>query len=333
MDTLAIVPVTIDTTVEYDGLAIESMIEKQEKIRTILIVDDTPANVLLLESILSQEYITRAATRGSETLEIALSTQPDLILLDITLPDMDGYDVCRLLKKNAGTKNIPVIFVTAMLRAGDETRGFEAGGADYITKPFVNEAVVARVKVHLDLKEKHEGLDELNNSLKNRVWHNIATIREKNEALQRVETLRTEIEDDEEYAEYIIETIHEPLLVISSSLNILKTNSSFLETFKITSESTIGSLIYDLDSRQWDIPELRCLFEEILLIQSVCNDYEVDHVFKGIGRKILLINARRIFRKQTGLEFILLAIEDITEHRILEELIKKQGDGLLIGRL
>jgi PAS domain S-box-containing protein len=300
------------------------MIEKQEKIRTVLIVDDTPANVLLLEGILSQEYITRAATRGSEALEIALTTHPDLILLDIMLPDMDGYEVCRSLKRNAVTRNIPVIFITAIHSAGIEVLGFEAGGADYITKPFVNVVVVARVKAHLALKEKQEGLEEWNNSLKNRVWHNIATMREKNEALQRVETLKTEIEDDEEYAEGIIETILEPLVVVSSCLNILTTNSSFLETFKITSEETIGSLIYDLDNRQWDIPELRRLFEEILLNQSVCKGYEVDHVFQGVGRKIILINARRIFRKQTGSEIILLAIEDITERRMMEELIKNR---------
>jgi len=238
-------------------------IETQEKIRTVLIVDDTPANVLLLEGILSQEYTTRAATRGSEAIEIALTTQPDLILLDILLPDMDGYEVCRSLKRNAATSNIPVIFITALHNAGNEALGFEAGGADYITKPFVNVVVVARVKAHLALKEKQEGLEEWNNSLKNRVWHNITTMREKNEALQLVETLKAEIEDDEEYAEGIIKTIREPLVVVSSCLNILKANSSFFETFKITPEVTIGSLIYDLDNRQWDIPELRALLEDI----------------------------------------------------------------------
>lgn len=301
---------------------ITNMIEKQEKIRTILIVDDTAANVLLLEAILSQEYITRAAKLGSEALEIALTTQPDLILLDILLPDMDGYEVCRSLKGNAVTRNIPVIFITAIHNAGNEALGFEAGGADYITKPFVNVAVVARVKAHLDLKEKQEGLEEWNNSLKDRVWHNITTMREKNEALQRVETLKTEIDDEEEYAEDIIETVREPLVVVSSCLNILKANSSFFETFKITPEVTIGSLIYDLDNRQWDIPELRLLFEKILLNQSVCKDYEVDHVFQRVGRKIVLINARRILREQTGSEIILLAIEDVTERRMMEELIK-----------
>lgn len=302
-------------------MVIADMIVTQEKIRTVLIVDDTPTNVLLLESILSQEYTTRAATQGSEALEIALTTMPDLILLDIMLPDIDGYEVCRSLKSNPVTCNIPVIFITAMHSAGNEALGFEAGGVDYITKPFVNMVVVARVKAHLALFEKQEGLEEWNNSLQNRVWHNIATIREKNEALQRVETLKTEIEDDEEYAEGIFETIREPFVVVSSSLNILKANSRFYETFKITPELALGSLIYDIDNRQWDIPEIRLLFEEILLTQSVCKDYEVDLVFQNVGRKIILINARSTFRKQTGSEIILLAIEDITERRMTEEFI------------
>src|SRR5665647_913162 len=113
-------------------MVIANLLETEEKIRTILIVDDTPANISLFEAILSNEYLTRAATRGKEALEIAKKTPPDLILLDIMLPGMDGYEVCRALKSSSVTRNIPVIFVTAMLNASDETRGFEAGCVDYI---------------------------------------------------------------------------------------------------------------------------------------------------------------------------------------------------------
>lgn len=172
-----------------------NMLETEDKIRTILIVDDTPANVALFEAILSHEYLTRAAAGGKEALEIAQKTLPDLILLDIMLPDMDGYEVCRALKSSSVTKNIPVIFVTAMLNESDETRGFEAGGVDYITKPVVNAIVLARVKTHLALKETQDGLEEWNSKLKKRVWQDISTIREKNAALQNVEKLKTEIED------------------------------------------------------------------------------------------------------------------------------------------
>jgi len=176
-------------------MEIANLLETEERIRTILIVDDTPANVSLFEAILSNKYLTRAATRGKEALEIAKKTPPDLILLDIMLPGMDGYEVCRALKSCAVTRNIPVIFVTAMLNTSDETRGFEAGCVDYITKPFVNAVVLARIKTHLALKEAQDSLEEWNSNLQKRVWQDIGTIREKNAALHNVERLKTEIEN------------------------------------------------------------------------------------------------------------------------------------------
>ena len=110
------------------------MTKLQEKTRTILIVDDTPENASLLEAILSPEYTVRIATRGREAIQIASETAPDLILLDIMMPDMNGYEVCIALKSDSAMKSIPVIFVTALLNPGDEASGFEAGGVDYLTK-------------------------------------------------------------------------------------------------------------------------------------------------------------------------------------------------------
>ena len=95
------------------------MTEISEKIRTILIADDTPESASLLEAILSPEYAIKIATRGSEALQIARQTAPDLILLDVMMPDMNGYDVCRALQADTATKRIPVIFVTALLNHGD----------------------------------------------------------------------------------------------------------------------------------------------------------------------------------------------------------------------
>jgi putative two-component system response regulator len=163
------------------------MTEAEEKLKTILIVDDIPENVSLLEAILSSEYITRTAASGSEALDIARSTPPDLILLDIMMPDMNGYDVCKALKANPATRKIPVIFVTALLNSGDETRGFESGGVDYITKPVVGAIVRVRVKAHLALKEAQDGLEEWNRNLKKRLMQSITTIRNKTEALMSAE--------------------------------------------------------------------------------------------------------------------------------------------------
>ena len=121
-----------------------------------------------------------------------------------------------------------------------------------------------------------------------------------------------------EYSENIVETVREPLLVLNSDLKILSANSSFYHTFKVTPKETIGNFIYDLGNRQWDIPKLRLLLEEILPTNAVFNDYEVDHVFQSIGRKIMLLNARQIFRKDIGSHIILLAMEDVTERKQLE---------------
>ena len=135
--------------------------------------------------------------------------------------------------------------------------------------------------------------------------------------------LEAEIQDAREYAENIVETVREPLVVLNADLKILTANHSFYDTFKVTPEETIGNFIYDLGNRQWDIPKLRVLFEEILPHDTVFNGYEVEHDFPGIGRKIILLNARQIFRKNIGSHIILLAMEDITERKLVEERISE----------
>ncbi|MDZ4186211.1 MAG: PAS domain S-box protein [Desulfuromonadales bacterium] len=137
--------------------------------------------------------------------------------------------------------------------------------------------------------------------------------------------LGAEVQDAREYAENIVETVRKPLVVLDFDLKILTANHSFYETFKVTHEETIGNFIYDLGNRQWDIPQLRALFENILPQNTVINDYEVDHVFPGIGRKIILLNARQIFRKNIGSHIILLAMEDITDRKQAEEELLKAG--------
>ena len=127
--------------------------------------------------------------------------------------------------------------------------------------------------------------------------------------------------------EDIVETAREPLLVLDSDLRVLLANRSFYDSFKVTPEETIGKLIYDLGNRQWDIPKLRTLLEEILPKDNKFDDYEVEHVFSSIGHKIMLLNARRITQKETGSQMILLAIEDITEKmRLQRELAERTRD-------
>lgn len=122
--------------------------------KLVLVVDDTPTNVTVVSGVLKDRYRTKVATNGEKALAIAGGPEkPDLILLDVMMPGMDGYEVCRRLKENPETADIPVIFLTAKTEAGDEEKGFEVGAVDYIHKPFSAPIVLARVRTQLDLQD------------------------------------------------------------------------------------------------------------------------------------------------------------------------------------
>jgi len=127
----------------------------------LLVVDDTPENIDVLRGILGVEYSVKVANSGQLALKIVAAQPPDLILLDVMMPGMNGYEVCRQLKENEATRHIPVIFVTALGEAEDETRGFELGAADYIIKPVSPPIVRARVRAHLALSNQRRHLEQL----------------------------------------------------------------------------------------------------------------------------------------------------------------------------
>jgi phosphoserine phosphatase RsbU/P len=127
--------------------------------KLVLIVDDAPANIQVVHSILRDDFKIRVATSGAKALDLVKTKpQPDLILLDVTMPEMDGYEVCGILKATPDSRDIPVIFLTGKTEADDETKGFEAGAVDYIHKPFSPAVVKARVHTHLVLREAREQL-------------------------------------------------------------------------------------------------------------------------------------------------------------------------------
>ena len=129
--------------------------------KLVLLVDDTPANIQVVHNILKSSYTTRIATNGAKALDLAkASPQPDLILLDVMMPELDGYEVCSRLKQDPNTREIPIIFLTGKTEVEDETRGFELGAVDYIHKPFSPAVVQARVQTHLTLREAREQLAE-----------------------------------------------------------------------------------------------------------------------------------------------------------------------------
>ena len=136
----------------------------------ILIVDDTPMNQRLLSHVLVQSgYQTRIASNGKQALETVQQAHPDLVLLDIMMPEMTGYDVCEQLKADPSTSNIPVIFLSALDATEDKVRAFTVGGVDYITKPFQIEEVLARVETHLSLQGLRRQLQQANKDLEQKL--------------------------------------------------------------------------------------------------------------------------------------------------------------------
>jgi class 3 adenylate cyclase len=154
-----------------DGWGDQVKTESARKI--ILVVDDTPANIDVAHHTLKDTYILKIATSGARALQLAKARpQPDLILLDVMMPELDGYEVCRQLKSDADTSDIPIIFLTGKTDAEDETRGLELGAIDYIHKPFVPLVVQARVRTHLALREAHAQVAEEKSKL-DRLLNNI----------------------------------------------------------------------------------------------------------------------------------------------------------------
>jgi PAS domain S-box-containing protein len=133
------------------------------------------------------------------------------------------------------------------------------------------------------------------------------------------------------YAESIVQTVREPLVVLDADLRVISANRSFYQTFQVSSEETANQILYDLGDRQWDIPSLRHLLEEILPQNTCFQDFRVDHKFEHIGRKTMLLNARRIYREHNRTQMILLAIEDITERKRAEDELHRRAAELEVA--
>jgi DNA-binding response OmpR family regulator len=199
----------------------------------ILVVDDESNNRKLLFQILQDTYQPAFAVNGEQALEITKQIQPDLILLDIMMPGMDGYQVCQRLKSNIRTRSIPVIFITAMTAVEDEALGFEVGCADYITKPFSPSIVLARVKTQLELRDAFETMAAQNKKL-----IQAAKLREEVERITRhdlknpltgifsgaylLEDMEGLSLDQKEILDIIKGSAHRMLQMINTSLDLFK---------------------------------------------------------------------------------------------------------------
>ncbi len=161
----------------------------------VLIADDTPTNLDVLVAALKKNYRLGIAKDGKNAIEFANTNQPDVILLDIMMPGMNGYDVCSKLKQSERTRDIPIIFITGLAASEEKMRGFETGAVDFITKPFYTPEVLARINTHVTLKKLNESLEHQNIILEETVREKTAALEEMLAATIKTMALAVEIRD------------------------------------------------------------------------------------------------------------------------------------------
>ncbi|SMO90815.1 two-component system, unclassified family, sensor histidine kinase and response regulator [Saccharicrinis carchari] len=204
----------------------------------ILIVDDRQKNIQVLGSLLRQEnYIIGVATNGEQALEILIgSNDYDLILLDVNMPVMDGFEACRAIRVHEDLKEIPIIFLTAMVDTDSIVTGFEAGGQDYVTKPFNSNELLAKVNTHLELKHSKDQLRKVNQWLEDKVLERTKELRHSHLKLQKAyQELNVLDKSKSEFLAIISHQINTPLNGILGFIGVLKheiTDTHLQEMFK-----------------------------------------------------------------------------------------------------
>ncbi|WFE69405.1 response regulator [Thiomicrospira sp. R3] len=164
---------------------------------TILCVDDTPANLTLLNALLERDYQVKLINSGIKALKLLERLEVDLILLDVMMPEMDGYDVCQRLKTQAHTQSIPVLFLTALSNTEDEQRALSVGGSDFITKPINPDVLKARIHTHIQLKRYHDSLRQQNTELEARLEKRLSDIYNLQDASLSVMISLAEFRDED----------------------------------------------------------------------------------------------------------------------------------------
>ncbi len=276
----------------------------------VLIVDDEPENIRVLMGILEEEYAVIAATNGNKAIELAAKVpHPDIILLDILLPDLDGYEICSRLKANQQTKDIPIIFITALGEITNEAKGFEVGAVDYIIKPVSPSIVKARVKNHLTVQKLYRELQNANSVLEERVrertsqlqqmifYDSLTQLPSRNALLQRIEEAIVQTKKRAGYGFALLTLDFHRFSLVNSSLGheigdrLLQKIAQHLKTF-ITQRDIVarmeGNTFGFFLDRVIDVGEVSKLAEQIL--QKLSDSFWVEgyEIFVGASIGIAL---------------------------------------------
>jgi diguanylate cyclase (GGDEF)-like protein/PAS domain S-box-containing protein len=228
----------------------------------------------------------------------------DLLLLDVSMPGMNGIEITRRVRNDTTYRILPIILAIGPLENEGRSEGIEAGCDDFILRPVDKTELIVRVRSLLKVKAYGDLMSSYRKEL---------------------EVSNMAADEAREFAESIIGAVREPLIALDHNLRVVKASRSFYDIFKVKPEDTMGQQIYDLGNKQWDIPKLRELLETILPQKTTFDDYEVEHDFVAIGKRVMLLNARQIRRASGKERIILLAIEDITERKRAEEKIEQMA--------
>jgi PAS domain S-box-containing protein len=297
------------------------MIDPNTMKAKILIVDDYADEISILSEELQPDYQVFAATDGPQALERVAANRPDLILLDVVMPGMSGHDVCRRLKDDKDTRNIPVIFITSKGEEQDETEGFALGAVDYITKPFHLAVVRARVttilklKKEIDLREKLTvDLKELNERLEEKVKEQVAELR----------VAHDEAKASEEMLRVVMENILDLVFMTDDDGNFtfVCANVTHITGYSIDDLLSMGNVSELIRDLQVDIEELKR--------EGGLYDMEKEIVDKSGRKRIYLINIRSVSIKESTQ---LWTCREITQRKELEDRLRQAYKMEAIGTL
>ena len=304
---------------------VPSAAQKDHEQGNILLVDDRPQNLKLLSDLLEEQgYEVQQAINGVVALQAIAIACPDVILLDINMPELDGYTVCQRLKANPLTQDIPVIFVSAFDEAWDKVKAFSVGGSDYITKPFKTVEVLARVENQLKVRRLQLQLQEKNRQLQ-QALHKLekitaATLEQKNDELRIAE---------ENYRS-IFDNAVEGIFQSSPSGKFLIVNSALARIYGYDSPREMLESITNISEQLYVDPEKRTEFKKLLETREIVKDFEYRCYCKDGSIIWVQIDARVVKAKNGNVLYYEGIVHNITERKRREDELRKQLEELKI---